>query len=290
MSRLQAFDAFPFTIFKPDYDEEKPNMWLQSGRDNGYGPSGHFAAEDKRINIDFARGKFYDPLAHAFLDLMERDLGGHPDRFDPMGFRWIVTKDFKSSHILGGNVFVSGQSWSGENEGLGIQISMPNYQSLGFSIIGRTIILPAKTSQKFNWNILDDEEFERLMFRLYFEMSMTFDNVQWLQKTRAPDSGRDISAERVENGNRVLIQARHQSASINAMNINEIVVKAETWNPKFDEVIIVTTSAFTQEAVRWKENHNLNPGLRPTVTLEAGGHLEVMLSKNPQLISHTGLR
>ena len=146
----------------------------------------------------------------------------------------------------------------------------------------------ANQDQKFNWSVLDDEEFERLMFRLFFELE--FDNVQWLQKTRAADSGRDISAERLENGNRVLIQARHQKASVNAPDVNDIVVKAETWNPAFDEVIIVTTSSFTQEAIRWAENHNANPGERPTVTLEPHGHIEVMLTQYPALISHLGLR
>ncbi len=263
-------------------------MWLQSARDSGYGPSGHFCAEDRRVEVDFTRGALYDPLCHAALDLMERDLGGHPDSFDPMGFRWIITSDYRSSHILNGNVFVNGMARSGENEGICLQFNMPNYQSLGLCVFGRKLLLPLRTSQKFNWDVLDDEGFERLMFRLFFELD--FDNVRWLQKTRAADSGRDISAERTTSGNRVLIQARHQSASITAPDINDVVVKAETWNPKFDEVIVVTTSAFTQEAVRWVDNHNANPGQRPIVTLEPHGHLEVMLSRHPELISHLGLR
>lgn len=135
--------------------------------------------------------------------------------------------------------------------------------------------------------MLDPDGFERLMFRLYTELE-EFENVQRLQKVNAPDSGRDISAVRVKNGDRVLIQARHQKPSLNADHVNAIVVKAETWNPPFNEVIILTTSAFTEQAVRWTENHNA--GVRPTVTLEPGGHLEVMLSRNPSLISHLGLR
>jgi len=288
MPRLQGFDSYPFTLFGRGSPEPKPHMWLQNVRDRGHGPSGHFCAEDRRIYIDFNRGVLYEPLCHAALDLMERDLGGHPDRFDPMGFTWIISDEFKSAHIYHGNVFVNGQAWSGENEGISLQFNMPNFQSLGLSVIGRTLILPLRTSQKFNWDVLDDEGFERLLFRLFFELE--FDNVQWLQKTRAADSGRDISAERLENGNRVLIQARHQSSSITAPDVNTVVVKAETWNPKFDEVIIVTTSSFTQEAVRWVESHNANPGERPIVTLEPHGHLEVMLSRHPGLISHLGLR
>ena len=83
-------------------------MWLQSSHDCGSGPSGLFCAEERRIAIDFSRGTLYDPLCHAALDLMERDLGGHPDRFDPMGFRWIITNDFRSPQILGGNVYING--------------------------------------------------------------------------------------------------------------------------------------------------------------------------------------
>lgn len=288
MAGLQGFDSFPFTLFKPGSPDPKLHMWLQNARDSGYGPSGYFCADDRRVEIDFARGTLYDPLCHAALDLMERDLGGHPDRFDPMGFRWVITSDYRSSYNFNGNVFVSGMTKSGGDEGIGLQFNMPNYQSLGLFVLGRGLLLPLRTSQKFNWDVLDDEGFERLMFRLFFELD--YENVQWLQKTRAPDSGRDISAERTTNGNRVLVQARHQAASITAPDVNDIVVKAETWNPRFDEVIIVTTSSFTQEAVRWVDNHNANPGQRPTVELEPHGHLEVSLSRHPELISHLGLR
>lgn len=289
MARLKGSDAFPFSSITAGSPNSNSKNWLQNGRDTGYGPSARFCAPERRINIDFNRGKGFDPLCHATLDLMERDLGGHCDRHDPMGFLWIITDtEERASYIFGGNVCVNGTAWSGDTEGICLQFDMPYYQSIGLCVFGRTLKLPIRTSQKFNWDVLDDEGFERLMFRLYFEMD--FDNVQWLQKTRAPDSGRDISAERIENGNRVLIQARHQSASINAPDVNDVVVKAETWHPAFDEVIIVTTSAFTQEAVRWVDSHNANPGNRPIVTLEPNGHLEVMLSKHPELIAHLGLR
>lgn len=288
MARPQGLDSFPFILFKPDFPEPRPHMWLQNAHDSGEGPSGLYSSEDRRVAIDLTRGALYEPLCHAALDVMERDLGGHPDRFDPMGFRWIITSDYRSSHILGGSVHVNGIVKSGDDEGLCLQFDMPNYQSLGLCVFGRRLLLPLRTSQKFNWNVLDDEGFERLMFRLFFELD--FDNVQWLQKTRAADSGRDISAERTANRSRVLIQARHQSASITAPEINDVVVKAETWNPRFNEVIIVTTSTFTQEAVRWVDCHNASPGQRPTVTLEPHGHLEVMLSRHPWLVSHLGLR
>ncbi len=288
MARRNGIDDYPFSLFKPGGRDPELKVWFQTGRDSGHGPNGRFAAPDRRVYVNFDRGVGFDPLCHAALDLMERDLGGHPDRYDPLGFTLISTTDEKSSHIMSGSVYVPGRAFSGDTEGVGVQFKLPNFPGMSFSVIGRTLMLPIKTSQKFNWSILDDEGFERLLFRLFFELE--FDNVQWLQKTRAADSGRDISAERLANGNRVLIQARHQKASINAPDVNTIVVKAETWNPPFDEVIIVTTSSFTQEAIRWAENHNANPGERPTVILEPHGHIEVMLTQHPALISHLGLR
>lgn len=161
---------------------------------------------------------------------------------------------------------------------------------MGFARIGIKLKPPLRVSQPFDWSVLDDEGFERLMFRLFSEMTDEYDNVQWLQKTRAADSGRDISANRIKNNNRVLIQARHQENSIAAPDVNDLVVKAETWNPPFQEVVILATSAFTQEAVRWVDNHNANHGNRPIVKLEPHGHLEVLLTRHPYLISHMGLR
>ena len=287
MARLNDFDSYPMTMFKDEALREGKLSWLQNPRDPKVEGSKHFCEEERRVHLDWSKGG-YDPLGFAFVELMERDLGGHPDYHAPMQFNWIITsEDFRSSWITGGQVWTN-TGRIGDEPLIGISFQIPNFQSLGFAIRGE-LVPPLRTARPFNWSVLDDEGFERLMFRLFFELE-DFDNVQWLQKTRAADSGRDISAERLSNGARVMIQARHQKVSINATAVNDVVVKAETWNPKFDEVIIVTTSAFTQEAIRWVDSLNANPGERPTVVMEPSGHLEVKLSSHPELISHLGLR
>lgn len=53
---------------------------------------------------------------------------------------------------------------------------------------------PAATA--LNWEVLDPEVFERLLFNL-LSVLPNFQNAQWLMRTNAPDRGRDISAERV---------------------------------------------------------------------------------------------
>jgi len=266
-------------------------MWLQSARDGGHGGNAHFAPPERRIYISLGSGHGFDALCDAALDLMEREVGGHPDRHDPVGFKWIVTQDEKlGGHVFAGSVYVVDRAFSGENEGVTLQFILPGFPEMGFGRIGRRLRLPVRTSQPFDWTAVNDDDFERLMFRLLFDMDDEFDNVQWLQRTRSPDSGRDISATRVQGGNRVMVQARHQQASITLPDVNDLLGKAQTWNPPFHEVMIMTTSAFTEQAVRFAENHNANPGTRPTLRLEPHGHLEVMLSRRPHLIAHLGLR
>lgn len=282
-------NTFPFSCFGRENTNAHQKIWLQSGRDTGYGPQGRWCSPERRVYVDFERAKWLDPLSHAVLDLMERELGGYPDRYDPLGFLVIATADEKSSTMTGGNAHVN-KAKSGDEEGLCVQMEVPYFNAGLPAVFGREFKPPIKAVQKFNWSVLNDEDFERLIFRLFFEMNDEFDNVQWLQKTKSPDSGRDISAERKSNGNRVMIQCRHQKSSLDAMDVQTLVTKAETWNPAFQEVFVVTTSAFTQEAVRWVENHNANPGVRPIVKLESGGHVEVMITKYPSLIAHMGIR
>ena len=51
-------------------------------------------------------------------------------------------------------------------------------------------------SIKLKWSALADEDFERLVYQLLSE-TKGYENAQWLQKTHAPDRGRDLSADRV---------------------------------------------------------------------------------------------
>ncbi|MDM3870221.1 restriction endonuclease [Porticoccus sp. W117] len=283
----------PWLLFNENRSVPDENIWVQSAKDSGLGPNGRWAEPDRRILVPFGIGADCLPLCHALLDLMERDLGGHADRYAPYPFIWVIKQPGSdSSYQTGGSVFASGII-SDSKPQITVQIQLPNFQSLGWGFSGRSLITPVRTSQTFNWEIFDDEGFERLMFRLYFEREDEFDNVQWLQKTRAPDGGRDISADRKSNGARVMIQAKHYlTRSLNEDDISGVVNDAETWDPPFDEVIIVTSGTFTEMGIRWTEQHNKRNknGQRPIVFLEPKGHLEVLLSRHPQLIQHLGLR
>lgn len=276
--KTNPFDLFPFVHFLSP-QEELPEMWVESANRPG---------EKISLVPHWAMGDT-NPLCDALLELMISERGGLPDIHDPIYFRVWARRGLCSQNATG-TACVNGTGTRGGEKGICLQIKIGGHSPVLISRWGRTIIPPLKASHPLNWSVLDDEGFERLMYRLFCARIDEFQDVQWLQKTRAADSGRDISAVRSSTRARVLIQARHQQASISDTDINEIVVKAETWEPCFDEVIIVTTSAFTQGAVRWVELHNVRHTNRPKVFLEPHGHLEVLLSSHPQLIAHTGLR
>ena len=123
---------------------------------------------------------------------------------------------------------------------------------------------------QLEFSLISLQKREGNSIQLFLEMNDTYDDVEWLQNTRAADSGCNISETRIENDSRVLIRARHQGASVPTPEVNDIVVKAETWNPPFQEVILIT-SAFTREAVRWIENHNANTGNLQTLNWNLPG-------------------
>jgi len=272
-------------------------VWLQRP-DHTSEENQYWAEEGERLYVDLKSSlKPLDAIFSAVIQYMDRELGGYPDLHDPLPFR-IVTKqsvDDKSSYILNGVTYVNGIAMSGDTKGFGLQFNCGGGMVYGYTYFGEhyegiELKIPVRASKPFNWNVLTPEDFERLMYRLYCQMDDSFENIQWLQKLNAPDGGRDISAVRVNNEHRVLIQAKHQKASLNDVDVGNIVLKAEKWNPPFQEVIIVTTSNFTRDAIQWVETHNENKHGRPMVRLEPSGHLEVMLAKYPYLISHNGLR
>ena len=72
---------------------------------------------------------------------------------------------------------------------------------------------PATT--KLDWSVLNDEDFERLVFLLISNVP-SYENPRWLQKTHAPDRGRDLSVDRIESNHlagvrryRTIIQCKH---------------------------------------------------------------------------------
>lgn len=270
-------------------------VWIQDPA-NISGDGKHRADEAGRFYADLSASKYYDrlqSLLRTTLDYMEHRLGGYPGIHDPLPIK-IVRNHKQGGHITSGQVCINGTSKSGTGDdatyGINISYIFPNNPHYVYSVMGVEMKLPIRAAVPLNWSAIDDNQFERLMYRLY-AMNDDFDNVQWLQNTNAPDGGRDISAIRVANGSRVLIQAKHYAASIGPKIISDTVTMAETWNPPFNEVIMLTTGTFTKDAIVWVENHNdRQSGIRPSVQLESGGHVEVMLTNHAYLINGLGLR
>jgi len=267
-------------------------MWIQSLQKHGVMP----ANEEDRIYLSPIQGKDYElSICYAAIKLMEKELGGHSDKFDPYQIAIFYAPKSELQFKSGGLVHVGeGGHFTNESDEI---LNSFGYVAFKFPTITLKIGLPVpnlvpkiplSVSTPFNWSAIDAVQFERLIFSTYDD-DVNFENVEWLQHINAGDAGRDISAQRADNGNRILIQARHISKSVNEVDLNAVVTKAETWGVPFDEVIVSTTSTFTQNAIRWKELHNQKK-TRPLVGLEAHSRLEVKLSRRPHLIAHLGLR
>ncbi|MEV6554222.1 restriction endonuclease [Nocardia sp. NPDC051756] len=147
------------------------------------------------------------------------------------------------------------------------------------------------------WGKLDDSGFERLLFDL-FRRFPRYQNVEWLTHTRAPDRGRDLSAERVivDDGGttrteRVLIQAKHwKTKSVGPVDICTTLAPMPLWEPPVIRGLIIATSGrFTADAVALAEKHN-NDGKLPYLELWPDSRLEALLANHPDLVSRHGLR
>lgn len=152
-------------------------------------------------------------------------------------------------------------------------------------------------SSKLAWSALDDDDFERLLFDLLRGFP-TYQNVQWLLKTRAPDRGRDLSAERViqdDSGTtrteRVIVQAKHWISK--SVGPNEVSGTLSTLSllepPAIRALIIATSGRFTADAVGVAEKHNAD-GKMPHIELWPDSRLESLLSARPDLVAGHGLR
>lgn len=148
-----------------------------------------------------------------------------------------------------------------------------------------------------HWTVLNDDGFERLLFDLLRGFP-SYQNVEWLMKTRAPDRGRDLSAERVirDDGgttrtDRVIVQAKHwTSKSVAPSDITNTLAALPLWEPPVVRTLVIATSGrFTTDAVGIVEKHNAD-GKLPFIELWADSRLETQLSQRPDLIASYGLR
>ena len=152
-------------------------------------------------------------------------------------------------------------------------------------------------TSKLDWSILDAEGFERLVFSLISD-EPSYENLQWLQETHAPDRGRDISVDRLDSSSlgdgrryRTIIQCkRWLSRSVGPDEISKTMQKMVLWEPpRVDELVIATTGRFTADAIELVERHNQsNSALY--LRLWPNNHLERMLAARPHLIGHFRLR
>lgn len=147
------------------------------------------------------------------------------------------------------------------------------------------------------WAALDDDGFERLLFDLLTGFP-SYQNVEWLTKTRAPDRGRDLSAERIikDDGGttrteRVIVQAKHWTTkSVAPADITNTLAALPLWEPPVVRALVVATSGrFTSDAVAIVEKHNAD-GKLPFIELWPDSRLETQLSQRPDLIASYRLR
>jgi hypothetical protein len=150
---------------------------------------------------------------------------------------------------------------------------------------------------KLKWDLLSDDEFERLIFSLIAE-SNGYENSEWLTKTNATDRGRDLSVTRVFNDSlggvlrqRVIIQCKHQlSKSINLDVVSTLKEQMKLWEPpRVDVHVIATSGRFTTDAIQYIEKNNQSDtGLRVEMWPES--HIERLLASRPALVGEFGLR
>jgi hypothetical protein len=147
------------------------------------------------------------------------------------------------------------------------------------------------------WDGLTDDDFERLIFNL-ISNAAGYENPQWLQKTRAPDRGRDLSVTRVVSDAltgvrrfRVIVQCKHWlSRSVAVDDVGMCRTQMELWQPpRVDELVIATSGRFTADAVALIEQHNIADRAL-TITMWPESHLEGLLAARPHLIAEFRLR
>lgn len=150
---------------------------------------------------------------------------------------------------------------------------------------------------RLDWSVLRDQDFERLVFELIGQAD-GYENVQWLQKTHAPDRGRDLSADRLDSDvltgvrrYRTIIQCKHWVArSVGPGEVGNARDAMALWGPpRVDALVIVTSGTFTANAVAMVERHNQEDRALK-IEMWAGSHLERLLASRPHLIGQFGLR
>jgi hypothetical protein len=152
-------------------------------------------------------------------------------------------------------------------------------------------------STKLAWDVLDADDFERLVFNIISD-ALGYENPRWLMRTTAPDRGRDLSVDRVVTDSlsgvtrkRVIIQCKHWlSKSVAPSDVANALTAVQLWEPPPVDVLVIATSGrFSQDAVQWIEKRE-HDRQRPAVEPWAETHLESLLAQRPPLVTEFGLR
>lgn len=181
------------------------------------------------------------------------------------------------------------RSMYGEREPIPVEV-----EDLGALVNSRP---KGTVASRLKWDVLDEEEFERMMFVL-ISSEAGYENPEWLMKTNAPDRGRDLSVYRVHSDplagtvrQRVIIQCKHWLAkSVGPSEIATLKEQMKLWEPpRVDVHVIATSGRFSSDAVALIERHNQSDSaLRIEMWPES--HLERLLAGRPAIIAEFGLR
>jgi hypothetical protein len=148
---------------------------------------------------------------------------------------------------------------------------------------------------ELQWKALSPGDFERLIFNIISKTG-GYEQPQWLTHTNAPDRGRDLSAYRVDKDplsgprrTRIIFACKHVS-SVNGTEVGKLRNQMEFWDqPPVDDLVIVTTGRFTNDAVQMIEKHNQS-NHRLRIQMWPNSHLEGLLAERPELIAQFRLR
>lgn len=232
----------------------------------------------------------------AAISEIDRLLGSSVDRPD----RWTDLRRHIAFAMLCDYRDIVKHDWPSVKEGLEKSLydenePIPvNIEDLG-EIVGQGPEGPVPTA--LNWPILEDDDFERLIFALIASAD-GYENPEWLMKTNAPDKGRDLSVMRVTNDvlagttrRRVIIQCKHwQAKSVSISDVAKLKEQMKLWDsPPVQVVVIATTGRFSADAVEAIEKQNESDS---TLNIEMWpeSHLEKLLSARPALVAEFGLR
>lgn len=150
---------------------------------------------------------------------------------------------------------------------------------------------------ELQWARLDAERFERLLFDLV-SVEPGYENPNWLMRTNAADSGRDLEVHRLTvdglsgtRRERIIVQCKHWlTKSIGRDDLVLCVEAITRWEPPRVDVLVVATSGrFSQDAVAWKERREAERDV-PRIDLWPDSHLEMLLARRPHMIASYGLR